>query len=70
MTCRTCDVKPSRAARAEVGYKRDMAHEAFAVWHAARNQVEPYVEVIAALEELKARFRLASFEQRQCRPVP
>jgi len=44
----------------EVGYKRDMADEAFAVWHAARNQVEPFVEVIPALEKLKARFRLAS----------
>ena len=44
----------------EVGYKRDMAHEAFSVWHAARNQVEPYAEVIPALEKLKARFRLAS----------
>ena len=45
---------------AAVGYERDMAHEAFAIWHAARNQVEPYGEVIAALETLKARFRLAS----------
>ncbi len=45
---------------AEVGYKRDMAHEAFAIWHAARNQVEPYIEVIPALEELKMRFRLAT----------
>ena len=43
-----------------VGYKRDIAHEAFAVWHAARNQVEPYREVIPALEKLKARFRLAT----------
>jgi putative hydrolase of the HAD superfamily len=45
---------------AAVGYERDMAHEAFAVWHAARNQVEPYVDVVPVLEELKARFRLAS----------
>jgi putative hydrolase of the HAD superfamily len=45
---------------AEVGYERDIAHEAFAVWHAARNEVEPYGEVIAALERLKARFRLAT----------
>jgi putative hydrolase of the HAD superfamily len=43
-----------------VGYDRDIAREAFAVWHAARNQVEPYVEVIPALEKLKASFRLAS----------
>jgi putative hydrolase of the HAD superfamily len=45
---------------AEVGYERDMAHEAFAVWHAARNQVEPFREVIPALEKLKTRFRLAT----------
>ena len=43
-----------------VGYKRDMALEAFTVWHAARNQVEPYGEVIPALEKLKTRFRLAT----------
>jgi len=43
-----------------VGYERDMAHEAFAVWHAARNQVEPFREVIPALEKLKTRFRLAT----------
>ena len=43
-----------------VGYNRDIAHEAFAVWHTARNQVEPYGEVIPALEELKRRFRLAT----------
>jgi 2-haloalkanoic acid dehalogenase type II len=45
---------------AEVGYERDIAHEAFALWHAARNQVAPYGEVIAALERLKARYRLAT----------
>jgi putative hydrolase of the HAD superfamily len=45
---------------AEVGYERDMAQEAFAVWLAARNQVEPYGEVVATLETLKARFRLAT----------
>ena len=45
---------------AAVGYERDMAHEAFALWHAARNQVEPYAEVIPALETLKRRFRLAT----------
>jgi 2-haloalkanoic acid dehalogenase type II len=42
------------------GYERDIAHEAFAVWHAARNEVEPYREVVPALEELKNRFRLAT----------
>jgi putative hydrolase of the HAD superfamily len=45
---------------AEVGYNRDMSQEAFAVWHAARNQVEPYGEVVPSLEVLKARFRLAT----------
>ena len=45
---------------AEVGYERDIAHEAFAVWHAARNQLEPYVEVIPSLEKLKTRFSLAT----------
>jgi 2-haloalkanoic acid dehalogenase type II len=43
-----------------VGYKRDMAHEAFALWHAARNQLEPYAEVIPTLENLKRHFRLAT----------
>lgn len=42
------------------GYSRDMAHEAFAAWHAARNQVVPYAEVIPVLEALKRRFRLAT----------
>jgi len=49
----------ARAAE-EVGYIRDVAHEAFATWHAARNEVEPFLEVIPALEELRARFRLAT----------
>ena len=43
-----------------VGYERAMAEEAFALWHAARNAVTPYGDVIAALETLKARFRLAT----------
>jgi putative hydrolase of the HAD superfamily len=45
---------------AEVGYKRDIAHEAFALWHAERNQLEPYAEVVPVLELLKRRFRLAT----------
>jgi 2-haloalkanoic acid dehalogenase type II len=45
---------------AEVGYERDMAHEAFALWHSARNQLQPYTEVVPALESLKGRFRLAT----------
>src|SRR5262245_3897608 len=32
-----------------VGYDRTMAHEAFEFWHAARNQVEPYADVLPAL---------------------
>ena len=43
-----------------VGYDRTMAHEAFEFWHAARNQVEPYADVLPALEALKGRFRLAT----------
>jgi HAD superfamily hydrolase (TIGR01509 family) len=43
-----------------VGYPRDMAHEAFALWHAARNHVVLYAEVVPALEMLKGRFRLAT----------
>jgi len=45
---------------AAVGYERTMAEEAFALWHTARNEVTPYCEVIAALEALKARYRLAT----------
>lgn len=43
-----------------VGYERDMAHEAFATWHAARNECVPYAEVIPALASLGSRFRLAT----------
>jgi putative hydrolase of the HAD superfamily len=43
-----------------VGYERSMAHEAFATWHAARNQCVPFSEVLPALEKLKARYRLAT----------
>src|SRR5689334_1047226 len=43
-----------------VGYNRDMAHEAFALWHAARNQCLPFDEVLPALEQLGTRFRLAT----------
>jgi FMN hydrolase / 5-amino-6-(5-phospho-D-ribitylamino)uracil phosphatase len=37
-----------------------IAHEAFALWHAARNQLEPYAEVVPALERLRRSFRLAT----------
>jgi putative hydrolase of the HAD superfamily len=43
-----------------VGYERDIAHEAFATWHAARNQCVPFEEVVPALQKLKTRFRLAT----------
>jgi len=43
-----------------VGYERDIAHEAFATWHAARNECVPFVDVIPALEKLGPRFRLAT----------
>jgi FMN hydrolase / 5-amino-6-(5-phospho-D-ribitylamino)uracil phosphatase len=45
---------------ASVGYERDMAQEAFAVWHAARNQCVPFDDVIPSLQKLKPRFRLAT----------
>src|SRR5882672_8450606 len=43
-----------------VGYKRDIAHAAFALWHAARNELEPYADVVGALEQLKPGYRLAT----------
>ena len=42
------------------GYERNVAHEAFALWHAARNEVTPYAEVLPALDRLKGRYRLAT----------
>ncbi len=45
---------------AAVGYERAMAHEAFELWHAARNACVPFAEVIPALERLRTRFRLAT----------
>jgi HAD superfamily hydrolase (TIGR01509 family) len=42
------------------GYDRALAHDAFAVWHAARNEVTPYAEVLPALERLKTTHRLAT----------
>ena len=45
---------------AAAGYERAVAHEAFELWHAARNACEPYAEVVPALEKLKTRFRLAT----------
>jgi putative hydrolase of the HAD superfamily len=45
---------------AAAGYDRALAHEAFALWHAARNEVAPYAEVLPALARLKERYRLAT----------
>jgi 2-haloalkanoic acid dehalogenase type II len=49
---------------AAVGYNRDtaadIAHEAFTLWHAARNQVEPFADVIPVLDRLRGRYRLAT----------
>lgn len=45
---------------AAAGYDRDIAHEAFATWYAARNACVPYSEVVPALENLRPRFRLAT----------
>lgn len=47
-----------RQMAAEAGYAPDIAHEAFAVFHAARNQVEPYEDVPEALARLARRFPL------------
>jgi putative hydrolase of the HAD superfamily len=43
-----------------VGYERDMAHEAFRFWHAARNRCVPFDDVVPSLDKLKARYRLAT----------
>ena len=45
---------------AAVGYEREIAHEAFALWHAARNELTPYADVVPALCALGARYRLAT----------
>ena len=46
------------------GYERAaaeaIAHESFGVWHAARNELEPFPDVIPALDALRANFRLAT----------
>jgi putative hydrolase of the HAD superfamily len=43
-----------------VGYQREMAREAFAVWHAARNQCVPFDDVLPALTKLRGAYRLAT----------
>ena len=42
------------------GYDRGVGAAAFDVWHAARNELAPYDEVVPALTKLRARFRLAT----------
>lgn len=49
----------ARVAQA-AGYDRAVADEAFATWHAARNELTPYEEVPRALQRLRQRFRLAT----------
>jgi 2-haloalkanoic acid dehalogenase type II len=43
-----------------VGYDRGIAHDAFALWLDARNEVQPYPDVARALDTLKSRYRLAT----------
>ncbi len=47
-----------RQMAAEAGYGPGVAEEAFAVFHAARNAVEPYHDVPEALSRLASRFPL------------
>lgn len=42
------------------GYERDIAHEAFELWHAERNRCEPFPEVLPTLRRLRPRYRLAT----------
>ena len=44
----------------EGGYPDDAAYHAFEVFYAARNQVEPFADVIPALARLQQRYRLMS----------
>ena len=44
----------------ECGYGEEMAERAFAVFFAARNELQPYADVQPALERLRTRYTLAS----------
>ncbi|MBS1199797.1 MAG: hypothetical protein H6R27_475 [Proteobacteria bacterium] len=44
----------------EAGYPASVADEAFEVFYAARNQVEPFADVVPALARLRGRYRLMS----------
>ncbi len=49
----------ARHAR-ECGYDEDLAHRAFEVFFAARNDLEPFTDVRPGLERLRSRFPLAT----------
>jgi FMN hydrolase / 5-amino-6-(5-phospho-D-ribitylamino)uracil phosphatase len=53
-----------RRVAAAAGFDEQLADtiagDAFALWHAARNELEPYAEVVPALGRLRPRFRLAT----------
>jgi putative hydrolase of the HAD superfamily len=53
-------VRVARAAGYDAAAARSIGHQAFDVWHAARNEVIPYEEVLPSLDRLKRRFRLAT----------
>jgi FMN hydrolase / 5-amino-6-(5-phospho-D-ribitylamino)uracil phosphatase len=44
----------------QAGYPESVADQAFEVFYAARNQVEPFADVVPALERLGRRYRLMS----------
>lgn len=44
----------------EAGYPEEVADRAFEVFYAARNQVEPFPDVVPALARLQRRYRLTS----------
>ena len=47
-----------RAHAAEAGYDASLAEDAFAVFYRARNEVQPYPDVVPALEALSSAYRL------------
>jgi putative hydrolase of the HAD superfamily len=53
-------VRVALAVGYDAAVARSIGHEAFAAWHAARNEVTPFDEVLPSLDFLKRRFRLAT----------
>jgi FMN hydrolase / 5-amino-6-(5-phospho-D-ribitylamino)uracil phosphatase len=53
-------IRVALAAGYDAATARSIGHQAFDAWHAARNQVTPYEEVLPSLDLLKRRFRLAT----------